>query len=121
MSSIDIEITRDLLLKAKRKALRNGKWFKLHPIERAVLTLASKVLTRIKSETLKEVIVKALEKISESLLLKWKVLSIGMELARRRVEQAVKLGNYRAKDWLRDFGYIWYLGWSYLFTSPIYK
>jgi len=121
MNLVDAEITKEMLLKARKIALRNGKWYKLHPMERAVLTLASKVLTRVKSKTLKEIIIKTLEKISESLLLKWKVLYIGMQLARRRVEQAIKLGNYKAKDWLKDFGYIWYLGWSYLFTSPIYK
>ena len=121
MTQIDIEITKDLLIRARKIALRNGKWYKLHPMERAVLLLSSKILTRIKSQVLKEIIIKILEKISRSLLLKWKILQIGLELAKKRVEQAIKLGNYKARDWLRDFAYIWYLGWSYLHTSPIYR
>ena len=118
MELVEPEITRDLLIRARRLALRNGRWFRLHPAERAVLTLSCRVLTRVRSATLKQVILKILEKISERLLLAWRVVSIGYEVARRRAEQAVKLGYYKALDWLRDFGYIWYLGWSYI-SEPL--
>jgi len=121
MDITELEITKELLIKARKIALRNGRWFKLHPAERTVLFLSCKILTKIRSKILKEVIIKILEKISDSLLLHWKVFIIGYELAKKRVEQAVKLGYYRAKDWLNDFSYIWYLGWSYMTTPAMYR
>ena len=121
MDCIEPEITKDLLVRARRLALRNGRWFRLHPAERAVLTLSCRVLTRVRSRALREVIVKILEKVSERLLLAWRVVSIGYEIARRRAEQAIKLGCRRALDWLRDFGYVWYLGWSYINAPPMYR
>ena len=121
MDCVEPEITRDLLLRARRLALRNGRWFRLHPAERAVLTLSCRVLTRVRSRALREIIVKILEKISERLLICWRVVSIGYEIARSRVEQAIKLGHGGALDWLRDFGYIWYLGWSHINAPPMYR
>jgi len=121
MNTIEPEITKNLLIKAKKTALRNGKWFKLHPAERAVISLSCKLLTKIRSKTLKEIIIKILEKISKSLLLSWKIVSIGYEITKKRVEQALKLSHYKAVDWLKDFSYIWYSGWNYINTPPMYK
>ena len=112
MNYAELEITRELLIKAKKIALRNGRWFKLHPIEKAVLTLTSRVVARIRSRVLKKIIINILEKISISLIIKFKVLTLGSEIAKKRVKQAIKLGYHKAKDWLEEFDYIWYLGWS---------
>ena len=121
MNQYDLIITKEVLIRAKRIALRSGKWFKLSPVERLVLSLSIKVVSRVKSKTLKEILMKILDKISSSLLFKFKILSIGLEIAKKRVEQAIKLGYKRARNWIKDINYIWYLGISYINTSPIYK
>jgi len=121
MNQYDLVITKEVLIRAKRIALRSGKWFKLSSVERLVLSLSIKVVSRVKSKTLKEILMKILDKISSSLLFKFKILSIGLEIAKKRVEQAIKLGYERARNWIKDINYIWYLGISYINTSPIYK
>jgi len=107
------EITRDLLIRAKRIALRTGKWFRLHPVDRAVLTLSIRVVSRVRSPALRGVIVRVLNKISDALALKLVALRLGYELAKRRVRQAVMLGHSKASEWLRDLSYVWYLGFTH--------
>ena len=121
MEEIEPEITKAMLIRAKKLALRTGKWYRLHPTERIILSLSCKILTRVKSSALKKIILKIFEKISEKLILSFKAIAIGYQIAKRRVEQAIKLGYYKALDWLRDFSYMWYLGWSHINTPKIYQ
>jgi len=120
LDSIDIEITPSLVDSVYRRSLRNRTYFKLHPDERAILYLARR-LPRINSLTLKSILLKIFEKIESYVVSRYKVLSIGLSILRRRVEQAVKLGYEKAVEWLDDIDLAVYLGISYLNTSPIYR
>ena len=114
-------ITQETIRTALKLAWRTGKYFKLHPAERALLWIASKTITRVKSQTLRELLLKIFDKISHKLTLKIKAYMIGLEIAKKRVEQALAFGYRKAKRWLKDMDYIFYLGMSYLNTSPIYR
>jgi len=100
-------------------ALRTGKFFKLHPDERAILTISARIVSLVKSQTLREVLLKIFDKISSKLTLKIRAFMIGLEIIKRRVEQALALGYVKAKSWLKDVNYILYLGFSHLNTPPI--
>ena len=117
----EVYITQSHIRNALRIALRTGKYFKLHPTERAILLLASRIVVRVRSQTLRDILLKIFEKISDKLTLKIKAYLIGLEIAHRRVEQALALGYRRALEWLRDLNYILYLGLSYLNTPPLYQ
>jgi len=78
-------------------------------------------LSRISSPTLKEILLRIFEKIESYLISRYKVLSIGLSILRRRIEQAIKLGYEKAIEWLGDIDMAVYLGISYLNTSPIYR
>ena len=120
LDSIDIEITPSLVDSVYRRALRNRTYFKLHPDERAILYL-SRRLPRINSPTLKKILLRIFEKIESYIISRYRVLSIGLSILRRRVEQAIKLGYEKAIEWLDDISMAIYLGISYLNTSPIYQ
>ena len=120
LDSIDIEVTPSLVDSVYRRSLRNRTYFKLHPDEKAILYLARK-LPRISSPTLKEILLRIFEKIESYIVSRYRVLSIGLSILRRRVELAVKLGYEKAIEWLDDIDLAVYLGISYLNTSPIYR
>ena len=119
-NNIDIEITPSLVDSVYRRALRNRTYFKLHPDERAILYLARR-LPRINSPTLKKILLRIFEKVEYYLISKYRVLSIGLSILRKRVEQAIKLGYEKAIEWLDDIDLAVYLGTSYLNTLPIYQ
>ena len=78
-------------------------------------------LSRISSPTLKKVLLRIFEKIESYIVSRYRVLSIGLSILRRRVEQAIKLGYEKAVEWLDDIDMAIYLGISYLNTSSIYQ
>ena len=120
LENIDIEISPSLIDSVYRRSLRNRTYFKLHPDEKAILYLARR-LPRISSLTLKSILLKIFEKIESYVVSRYRVLSIGLSILRRRVEQAIKLGYEKAIEWLDDIDMAIYLGISYLNTSPIYR
>ena len=120
LDNIDVEITPSLVDNVYRRALRNRTYFKLHPDERTILYLTRR-LSRISSPTLKKVLLRIFEKIEYYVVSRYKVLSIGLSILRKRVEQAIKLGYEKAVEWLDDIDMAIYLGISYLNTSPIYQ
>ena len=120
LDNIDIEVTPSLVDSVYRRSLRNRTYFKLHPDERAILYLTRR-LSRISSPTLKEILLRIFEKIESYLVSRYRVLSIGLSILRRRVEQAIRLGYEKAVEWLDDIDMAIYLGISYLNTSPIYR
>ncbi|RLJ03029.1 MAG: hypothetical protein DRP08_04025, partial [Candidatus Aenigmatarchaeota archaeon] len=83
-------ITRELILTAYKRALRTGKYFKLHPTERVILYLSTRILTLIKSPQLIEIIMKILDKVDEKLTLKIKAYQIGLQIAKKRIQQAIQ-------------------------------
>ena len=120
LENIDIEVTPSLVDSVYRRALRNRTYFKLHPDEKAILYLARR-LPRINSLILKSILLKIFEKIESYVVSRYRVLSIGLSILRKRIEQAIKLGYEKAIEWLDDIDMAIYLGISYLNTSPIYQ
>jgi len=114
-------LTPEIISATYKRALRTGKYWKLRPEERVILRLSARILSKIKSKTLKEILLKIIEKISPKLARKIKAIEIGFEILKKRVEQALMLGYTKAKEWLKDTNYAFYLGISYLNTPPIYK
>ena len=120
LDNIDIEITPSLVDSVYRRALRNRTYFKLHPDEKAILYLARR-LPKIRNRTLKSILLKIFEKVESYIVSRYRVLSIGLSILRKRAEQAIKLGYEKALEWLDDIDLAIYLGISYLNTSPIYR
>ena len=116
-------IPTTLIHAAYRRALRTGRIWRLKPLERAILTLTIKTLKTIKSRILLETLGKILEKICPSprLLLKLRALEVGLEILKRKAEQAAKLGHRKAWGWLLDLETAFYMGISYMNTPPIYR
>jgi len=119
-NNFDIEVTPSLVDSVYRRSLRNRTYFKLHLDERAILYL-SRRLPRVNSPTLKKILLKIFEKVESYVVSRYRVLSIGLSILRRRVEQAIRLGYEKAIEWLDDIDLAVYLGISYLNTSPIYR
>jgi len=110
-----------MIHRALKLALRTGKYFRLCPEERAILWLSARVVKRVRSEILKKVLLNIFNKINQVLDLKIRVLVIGYKIAKKRVEQALKLGYSKAEKWIENLEYIQYLGMSYLNTPVTYE
>lgn len=110
-----------MILRAKKIAMRNGKWFKLHPDERILINLTIRTLNFVKSCTLIKILLKIFEKISEKLVYLYKVYTIGLKIAGMRMKQAYKIGYRNAGRLLKDIKYIFYLGATYIYTPQYYR
>ena len=114
-------ITKSYLIAVRKKALRNGYWFKLGPLRRALLEAAIKsAVNEIRSPLVKVLIREALEELealARAFLLE--ALDVGYRVAARRVIQALKWGNRKALSWIKDLSYVFYLGVWNAYTSPI--
>jgi len=111
-----------VLKDVKIKALRKRVWFKLSLEERSIIDLAIKYVRKVKSKVLNNVLTKIVIKIlslTEGLFLK--AMSIGFEVAKRYVGQALRWGYVNALSWLRDEAYIFHLGISWINTPPTYR
>jgi hypothetical protein len=111
-----------ILKDVKIKALKRRVWFKLSLEERSIIDLAIKYVRKVKSKVLNNVLTKIVIKIlslTEDLFLK--AMSIGFEIAKRYVGQALRLGYVKALSWLRDEAYIFHLGISWINTPPTYR
>jgi hypothetical protein len=111
-----------VLRDVKLKALRRRVWFKLSLEERSIIDLTIKCFKVVRSRVLKNVLINIVIKIlslAEDILSR--AMSIGFEMARRYVGQALRWGYVDALSWLRDEAYILYLGISWINTSPTYR
>ena len=105
-------IDRGVIERYIRRALRNGSWFKLSKLQRALLKVASRVVKVVKSPTLAEVLKKALLEI-ELNTLKGKALYYGLLTALSIGEPLNKL--------LNRLTYVMMLGINYLNNPPLYR
>jgi len=105
--------------------LGGALWFKiLNALERAVVDLTIKVVERVRSSTLKEVLRSIASKVVEALRarsFKERAMTIGRVLVERIARIAERLGNKRAREWAKDPGFVMYLGVSWLNTSPVFR
>jgi hypothetical protein len=111
-------LTREGLEALRRRALRSKAWFRLERVERAVVELTIKVVERVKNATLAGIILRIVDKLRQWMKpsLKEVALSIGRPLTERIARVAEAWGNHEAKEWLKDPGFILYLGVSWLNT-----
>ena len=112
-------ITSQHIRRVKIIALRNGRWFKLHPGERAIINLTIKILNYIRSELLIKILLKIFDKISPKISYIYKAYWIGVKMLEKKLETARKIGYRKIGRLKKDIKYIIYLGIWYL-NTPIY-
>jgi len=111
-----------VLRDVKLKALRRRVWFKLSLEERSIIDLTIKCFRVVRSRVLKNVLTNIVIKIlnlAEDIIPK--AISIGFEIARRYVGQALRWGYVDALSWLGDEAYILHLGITWINTPTTYK
>jgi hypothetical protein len=101
------------LLGYMKRALRNGSWFKLPRLERA-LYRASLILAKMKGKILNaDLITQLLEIIEKLLTPKMRIMKLGFQKAQKLIE-AYKKGYLswcpELLQWLTDKNYIFWLG-----------
>jgi DNA primase large subunit len=105
--------------------VRRRLWFKvLSAAERAIVDLTLKVVERVRSSVLKEVLKSIASKLIEALKsrsFKERAMAIGRVLAERHARIAERLGNKRAREWAEDPNFVMYLGASWLNTPRMFK
>ena len=115
------EITKPELAKIKKKAMRQGVWFKLEPLKRLTIDISLKILKVIRSSFILNIVDEILDMLNPIRKFLKEAWDIGSQLVKIRVNQAIMLGNKKAKKWLKDKDYILALGISYLNTPKIYR
>jgi hypothetical protein len=116
-------LSRKGLKYLRREALRSKAWFKLEQVERAVVELTIKVVERVRNATLAGIILRIVEKLRRWMKPSLKELAvfIGRPLAEKAARIAEAWGNHEAKKWLKDPGFIIYLGISWLNTPKAFR
>jgi hypothetical protein len=100
------------LLRVRRKALRNGVWFKvLDSVERAILNLVPRCVETPRSAKLIDALAKIIVKINDALKSQVHDLisRVGRPLAKRLSRIALNWGHKTAVEWALDEGF-----WKYL-------
>ena len=93
------------LAELKKFALRRRVWYKsLSRVERGIIDLTIGYIDHIKSSKLAEVVMAIIEKLQVSIESKAErfVRTIGLALAKKISEIAVRWGNRLAMDWAKD-------------------
>lgn len=93
------------LTKIKRLSLRQRIWFRsLSSVERGIIDLTVKYVDNIKSSKLAKVLTAIVEKLHISIESKAErlVRTIGLALAKKNSDLAIKWGNLLAIDWAKD-------------------
>jgi len=101
--------------------MRLGVWFRIDPLKRLILKLASQTLKIIKSPVIIQLIDELLDLLHPSRRFLREAWEIGYKILRKRVEQALMLGNKKAVNWLKNKKLILAYGIAYLNTPPYYK
>lgn len=116
-------LTRSGLEALKCRALRLKAWFKLDVLERAIIDLAIRVVDKVRSPRLAQLILKIASKLKQMVKPTFREMAmiVGLKLAERTSLIAQALGVKNASSWARDPNFIFYLGASWLNTSPIYR
>lgn len=105
-----------MIVKMKKYALRRGLWWSCLSIEeRGLITATIKLLSVRRKYIISEILTNIINNIAEKLRfhmrrIYYNLMSRGMKLAVRWVVDALKLGYKRAIKWLKDPGYLTYLG-----------
>ena len=99
------------LAEAKKLALRRGFWFRLNRVERGIIDLTVRYVECIKSGVLAKVVTVIMEKLQSSMesIVDRLVRTVGLSLARKISDIAVRWGNRLASMWADDFAFARFL------------
>lgn len=115
---------RAQLLKLKLRAMRAGVWFRaLRRIDRALIDLAIRVVSNVRSIILARSIlalVRKLDGIMENRVSR-AVREVGFPLARKFSLSAQKWGNASAESWASDLPFARFLAVIYINDPKIFK
>jgi hypothetical protein len=106
-------LTRQGLIKARVRAVRQRVWFKaLSRVERSILDLTIRCVERVRSRILARIVSNILAKILKTLEPSFleAAMRIGREIADEVCGIAEKWGNSFASRWKRDLGFARFLG-----------
>ncbi len=110
-------LNREQLTKLKLKAMRRGVWFRALPrIDRVLIDLTIKIGKNVRSSKLATCILKISRKLQEILesRLARATREIGLPLAHKVSQFAIKWGNVSALDWLTDWCFAKFLAVMHL-------
>ena len=93
----ELEVTPTLVSAAYKRAVRLGLYWRLKPEERAILTLARK-LRAVKSPALKQALIRILSKVWPERARLYQAFMLGLEVAWRRLQAALKIGAVRVAE-----------------------
>lgn len=117
-------LTTTKLMFLRQRALRKGVWFKiLDRAERAIVDLTIQTVKKVRSSTLKEILMTISEKLVEAIesqVVKFTEI-IGRPLAQKIARLAFSWGNRRAMKWSKDSSFIRYLTIMEINTPRIFK
>ena len=112
------------LTSLKQRALRKRVWFKiLDRAERAIVDLTIRIVKKIRSSTLKEMLVTISGKLMEAMesQVARSTETIGRPLAQKIASLAVSWGNHAALKWPKDSSFTRYLTIMEINTPRIFK
>ena len=119
-----IPLTKDDLSKIRVRAVRKGLWFRvLSRVERASIDLTLKVVKRIRSAVLANVLAKIVEKLMDAMETRVARLTreVGCGFAQKLSLIAQNWGNKSAEKWASDPRFIRYLVINYLNTPTSFR
>jgi len=117
-------LTPNKLMFLKRRALRKRVWFKiLDRAERAIVDLTIRIVKKIRSSTLKEILMTISEKLMEAMESQVARFTetIGRPLAQKIAKLAYSWGNQKSLEWAKDSSFARYLTIMELNTPRILK
>lgn len=117
-------LTPTKLTSLRQRALRKRIWFKvLDQAERAIVDLTIRVVEKIRSSTLREMLMTISEKLMEAMISPVVKLTgtVGRPLARKIARLALSWANREAHKWVKDSSFIRYLTIMHINTPGIFK
>jgi len=110
-------LTRSILQKYIRKAIRNRSWYRLPRIKRALLYVASKTLDRVRSITLRRLLEEIILEIELAGTM-GKAIYYGVVILIKQTPMLIKTLLHETKQLLNK---LLFLGINYLNNPPIYR
>jgi hypothetical protein len=117
-------ITRSAIVRIRAKAVRRGLWYRvLTRTDRACVDLAVVVVDRVRSSLLRKVLLSVLGKLEAALESPVQRLMrrVGVGLALRLSQIAVKWGYRSAVRWVTDAGFVRFLAVSHLNSMQLLR
>ena len=117
-------ITNNFLFQIRRRALRKKIWMKvLDRDERSILSLTTRLVERVKSNTLRYVLEKIVDKLMDAMKSEFVriVETTGLDMSKKLSKKALEWGYNAAGQWANDMGFAMYLvkNFRYNQTGPM--